>query len=72
MVQLQFCYDPFALHGQSNQLLLGESYTLRFSEIYREDLILTFLPASSVVKVKIIPLQESIHYVLHLNLLFYP
>lgn len=49
-----------------------ETTTLRISAIYREDLILMFPPASSVVKVKITLLQESIHYVMYLNLLFCP
>lgn len=57
-------YEPVFLRCQNNQLLLGENHTLRISVIYREDLILMFPPASSVVKVKITLLQESIHYVI--------
>lgn len=41
-----------------------ETTTLKISAIYREDLVLMFPPASSVVKVKITLLQESIHYII--------
>lgn len=41
-----------------------ETTTLRISAIYREDLVLMFPPASSVVKEKITLLQESIHYII--------